>query len=167
MRLTTLILVITLSISPSLASAKDAGKFSRGNIVSLCGVIKTDQIKLIHEKMDNLIKEGGVTKESFNKHYVFTIACTKRVPLHYAANKGYEQFLKFAEYGVDLEHSFKDLDDHITTLKDHAKYKAQTTKGNERLEWRKIFFYLKKNKVKGCQEQPQLNCSPKYYKPAS
>jgi len=167
MRFAALITALAITLSPILSSAKMEGKFSMNNISGLCSVINGRHLDQIYNKMDNLIKEGDITKEEFNNHYIFKISCTGRAPLQFASSKGYEYFLKFAEYGVDLKHSFKDIDDHITTIKDYAKYQYKHTKGQEKSNWRRIYVYLRKNKIKGCKEQPQLNCSPKYYKPAS
>jgi len=164
-----LLFIISLLTFPVMASAKGQSNnnqyaekdFDRVAVYNLCGSIKGRSGKeVIHERMDIVRKEAGVTKEDWNKHYAFKVYCSGAVLLHYALTSDLEDFQALTEYGIDLNHFFKDGSEKITTTKDLAiqKYKDQSLSGRERVKWKKVIRYVRKHKIKGCKDMPLIPC---------
>lgn len=138
--------------------------FSDGNISILCGMIKSFDKENITDQMDVLIKQGDITKEQWNTKYAFKINCLGSYPIVYSLSHGLEDFMAIADYGVSLNHPFKDDDDNVTTLKDYVRHKIKTTKGSEKTKFVRIFKYIRKNGGKGCKQMPELKCTATYIK---
>ena len=165
--LLTLILSTLLMSQSSIASDSTSKKkrmFSEGNISILCGMIKSFDKENIAKQMDKLIKQGGITKEQWNNKYAFTVNCLGNYPIVYAVKHDLEDFITLAEYGVSLNHPFRDDDQNVTTLKDYLRDKIKTTKGSQKLKFVKMFKYLRKNGGKGCKQMPELKCTATYIK---
>ncbi len=136
--------------------------FSRNDVLNLCETMKVDNSQRHGKYMDILIKNAGITKEQWNKHYFFKVKCVGSTPLYYALRWDLDDFVQLANYGIDLNHAFKDDDGNISTVKDYIRYKYKIAHPTRRKKWRKIYTILKEKGAKSCKELPSLNCTSTY-----
>ena len=136
--------------------------FSHSDVQNFCSAIKGDYTEYLAGEMDDLIKKAGITKEQWNNHYAFKVYCLGATPMSYSLTKDFKDFKALADYGVNLNYPFVDVDGNISTVKDYALHKFKTTKSSERAYWLQVLKIIKKKKAKGCNEQPELKCTATY-----
>ena len=144
------------------ASSKKKRMFSVEHVSVLCSMIKSFDKRDITGQMDILIKEGGITKEQWNTKYAFEVNCMGSYPIVFTLENELEDFIALADYGVSLNHPFKDDDRNVTTLKDYVLHKFKTLPVNKRSKWKKIYKILHRKGAKDCSEQPELKCTATY-----
>lgn len=162
-----LLIVSILSLTTAQVLAEDSSRgkermFSRGNVSLLCDLIKSSEKQSLAYQMDVLVKEGGITKEQWNTKYAFEVTCLGSYPIVFTLGNELEDFIALADYGVSLDHPFRDDDDNVTTLKDYVLHKFKTLPVNKRSKWKKIYKILHRKGAKGCSEQPELKCTATY-----
>ena len=146
----------------SIEKLKKKRLFSRNDILNLCETMKVKKSKRHAKYMDILIKNAGITKEQWNKKYFFEISCVGGTPLYYALRWQFEDFKLLADYGIDLNHAFKDDLGDISTVMDYVKYKYKNAKKGRRVKWRKVYNVLRAKGAKDCKQQPELKCTAIY-----
>lgn len=153
-----LVLFLVLSVAATPARAEKQ-RFSNARVLELCAAINGQVRESLPMRMNNLIQEGGITKEAWNNHYAFKVYCIGQTPLEYVVDRlEYEDFKVLADFGIDLNHPITDDEGNISTPWDYAFHKFKTIDGKERLKWKYIAQYLKKKKAKGCADMPKLPC---------
>lgn len=131
--------------------------FSNNDIQNLCAAIKSGAVKEIPLYMDILIKKAGVSKEKWNTDYIFKVGCSGVSPLFYSLQYPAKTFKALADYGVDLNHPITDDQGNVSTIKDYVRFKAKTL-----IKYKNIYEIIKKKKVKGCNDLPDINCTASY-----
>lgn len=144
------------------SKSKKKKMFSDGNVSILCTMIKSFEKRNIAAQMDALIKQGGITKEQWNKKYAFSISCLGSSPIVYTLDNDLEDFIALADYGISLEYPFRDDDDNVTTLKDYVLNKFKTLPADKRSKWKKIYKILHNKGAKGCADMPEIKCTATY-----
>ena len=104
-------------------------------------------------------KSTGISKDLWNNIYVHKVKCNSSSVLIHALFNEPKDFFVIADYGANLELELRDFNGDISTVKDFAIQQFKESSGRKKTKWYKIHKYLKKHKVKGCNELPHFQCT--------